>query len=123
MRTFAAALAVVLMAAVAGCAAPEPASETPTRAFRIQVKTTPDKDAADAAVGRVLDWWAELPSADRPDALADQDLAPEVVWSAPYYRVRVGRFATRAAAEDALAALRQEFPDAFVARAAAPAQE
>ena len=124
MRYAAAGITLLLLAVLAGCTSTEnTADEPPVRAFRIQVQTTADKGAADATVGRLMDWWTELPPSDRPPALADQGFEPEVVWRPPYYRVRVGRFASRDAATDALATLRQEFPDAFVARTATPAQE
>ena len=123
-RYAAAGCTLLVLAALVGCATTEDAAEAPpTRAHRIQVETTDDRAAANATVRRLTDWWAALPPAEQPDGLAEPEFAPEIVWQPPYYRIRVGRFATRAAAEDALAALREEFPDAFVVRAAAPARK
>ena len=123
-RYAAAGCTLLVLVAFVGCATTEDAAEAPpTRAYRIQVETTDDRAAANATVRRLTDWWAALPPAEQPAGLAEPEFAPEIVWQPPYYRVRVGVFATRAAAEDALAALRQKFPDAFVARAAAPARK
>lgn len=98
---------------------PEPPAAGPVtrtlQGFRIQLVTTPEKDAADAYVEQAIDWWAALPAGRRPDYLATgNELDVKIAWRQPYYRVRVGSFASRAEAEAALEAVRARFPDAFI---------
>ena len=67
--------------------------------FRIQILTTDDKDAADQCAAEAQEQWG----------------APvDVAWKAPYYRVRVGAFASRAAAQPRLDAVQEQYPDAFL---------
>ena len=67
--------------------------------FRIQVLTTGDKDAADQRAAEAESTWG---------------LPVEVAWKAPYYRVRVGAFASRSAAQDELDTVKEQYPDAFL---------
>lgn len=90
---------------------PEPPRE---RVYRLQVHMTAEKESANAYVQRVRTWWDELPQADRPAGLGPDEPAVEIVWQQPYYRVRLGRFDSRSAAEDALEVVGQAFPRAFV---------
>jgi hypothetical protein len=76
-----------------------PAEPRTVRGFRIQVLTTEDKSAADRRAADAKEQWG----------------APvEVVWKAPYYRVRVGAFASRSAAQPRLDAVQEQYPDAFL---------
>jgi hypothetical protein len=82
--------------------------------FRIQVVTTSEKAAADAHVEQVLAWWRTVPSAKRPAYLKSNDLPVEIKWQQPYYRVRLGGFATRDEAQRALALVQERFSKAFI---------
>jgi uncharacterized lipoprotein len=67
--------------------------------FRIQILTTEDQTAAEQRAAEAEEQWG----------------APvEVAWKAPYYRVRVGAFASRSAAQPRLEAVQQQYPDAFL---------
>ena len=108
---------------IAGCTAPEMAREEPIerRPYRIQVYMTPDKSEADRTLAEVHAWWDALPDEARPAPLVDGGLQPDIVWRQPYYRVRIGQFATREAAQEALAVVKEEFARAFIARERTPA--
>ena len=67
--------------------------------FRIQILTTQDKAAADERAAEAEAAWGT---------------PVEVAWKAPYYRVRVGAFASRSAAQSTLGAVQQQYPDAFL---------
>lgn len=111
-------LVLALSGLLASCTAPETAREEPAeqRPYRIQVHMTSDKGEADRVLTRVRSWWEELPEEARPAPLEDSGLQPDIVWQQPYYRVRIGQFATREAAEEALAAVKEAFDGAFIAR-------
>ncbi|PSQ77656.1 MAG: hypothetical protein BRD37_04655 [Bacteroidetes bacterium QH_8_67_23] len=67
--------------------------------FRIQILTTEDQTAAEQRAAEAEEQWG----------------APvKVAWKAPYYRVRVGAFASRSAAQPRLEAVQQQYPDAFL---------
>ena len=112
-------LVLVLGSLAAGCAAPgtmpeeEPVEQRP---YRIQVHMTPNKEEAERRLDQVRSWWSDLPEEARPAPLAASGLHPDIVWQQPYYRVRIGQFATRQDAQEALAAVREQFSDAFIAR-------
>lgn len=95
---------------------PEKAAPRPYTAqgFRIQILTTGEKNAADTQMAQAVAWWKDLPASRRPGGLGRGDLSIDVKWKQPYYRVRMGDFASRAEAQQALAAVKQQFPDAFV---------
>lgn len=96
-------------------AAPEtPSAPRTVQGFRIQIYTTPEKAAADREVEAALAWWDALPAEQRPSTLQAEDLPVFIKWQQPYYRVRIGDFASRPAAERALSAVRNQFPDAFI---------
>lgn len=94
----------------------EGAPETRTvEGFRIQIYTTSEKDEADEKTEEALSWWQEVPGRQRPPRLASEDeLFLDVAWRAPYYRVRLGRFTSRPEAQDALAFVKERFPEAFI---------
>lgn len=83
--------------------------------YRIQVFSTQQKDAADELVNEVREWWTENQE-DAPESLVEYGLSLDIEYRVPYYRVRIGRFATRQRAEDAIGFVRDEYPDAFIAR-------
>ena len=91
----------------------ERTSET-VQGFRVQVLLTPEKTSADAYVEAVHGWWRGLPAGTRADVRLAGDLPVEIAWRQPYYRVQAGAFATREAAEVALALFRDRFPEAIL---------
>lgn len=91
----------------------EPVTRT-VQGFRIQILTTPEKDAADAYVEEALSWWRNLSPAERPPYLGEGSLDVDVKWKQPYYRVHLGAFATRAEAERALQVVSETFQEAFI---------
>lgn len=113
---------VLVVGLMAGCATTEPsapddpsAPDTPQRIFRIQLSVTDNRAEAESTASQARTWWQNLDAAERPAALQEQGFQPDVVWQQPYYRVRVGQFDTRSAAQDVLATIRSRFPDALVA--------
>lgn len=99
---------------------PEPEAEPEERApvtrtvqgFRIQVHTSANQAEAEAELAAAMQWWEGLPRARRPLGL-DVD-SFDVYWQQPYYRVRIGAFANRAEAEEALALVKPQFREAFI---------
>ena len=82
--------------------------------FRVQVFSARDKQAAQDFREQVRQWWEETQDA-APEALGE-DPPITVQYSQPYYRVRLGAFAERDAAEDALEFMNGEYPNAFISR-------
>ena len=123
---------LLLMLSVAACSTTErtrtpdtppdtPPVEEPPRGpvtrtvdgFRIQIGMFNEQSAAEEQVEAASAWYRNLPSAQRPPYLGQGDLDVHIAWRAPYYRVQVGRFASRAEADRALGAVADRFPDAF----------
>ena len=84
-------------------------ADTPT--FLVQVAGLEDRDAAQEVALDVEAWWNAKGAAlsERPG-----EIEVAVVWRAPLYRVRLGPFATQAAAGTARTRLRADYPDAFL---------
>lgn len=82
--------------------------------YRIQIFQTLDKEQAFLREEEVENWWASLSETERPRGLPDT-LPVYVRYHQPYYRVRVGDFTSRSAAEAVLARLAKRFPGAFIA--------
>ncbi len=80
--------------------------------FRVQVLNTQDKQDAIQLEEDAKAWWRSLTASERPDGL--QTLDVHNVYRQPYYRIRLGDFATRSEADNALAFIQQRFPNAFV---------
>ncbi len=81
--------------------------------FRIQILTTPEKQTADFQVEEALGWLGDL--SRRPTGLESAEEAPVyLAWKQPYYRVRLGNFATRDEAQQALYLVGERFPEAFI---------
>lgn len=83
--------------------------------FRIQVFSARDQQAAQEFREQVRQWWANNKEEAPTGALGEKP--PIVVeYSQPYYRVRIGAFAERSVAEEALSLVSQEYPNAFISR-------
>ncbi|PSQ95149.1 MAG: SPOR domain-containing protein [Bacteroidetes bacterium SW_9_63_38] len=82
--------------------------------FRVQVFSAQDQEAAQDFREQVRQWWAAV-KADAPDALGEQ---PPIVieYAQPYYRVRIGAFAEREQAAEALEFVQKKFSGAFAAQ-------
>lgn len=97
-----------------------PGSTTPeagTRIYHVQLQLTNEKDQAVEILGRGQRWWKEQPTPARPPLVQGtqwSSTAVHIEWKAPFYRVRLGPFATEQQAERVLDAARSAFPDAFV---------
>ncbi len=92
--------------------------EAGTRIYHVQLQLTNEKDQAVEILGRGQRWWKEQPASARPPLVQDtqwSSTAVHIEWKAPFYRVRLGPFASEQQAERVLDAARSAFPDAFVA--------
>lgn len=106
------------------CSGPTPDSSGPTsgeqaedRVFHVQLQMSDDKEQAAAVLGRAQQWWETQSSAEHPSLVEDlpsADPPVRMIWKAPFYRVRLGPFATEEQAETVLNAARASFSDAFV---------
>ena len=113
-----------------GCSGPAPSADSSgtepgSRRYYVQLQLTEDKDRAEAILSQGLRWWNQQPASSRPSLVENarsSDTAVSIKWQAPFYRVRIGPFATEQQAETVLKEARPTFPDAFVApeRADAP---
>ncbi|MEZ4700040.1 MAG: SPOR domain-containing protein [Rhodothermales bacterium] len=121
LRPFA--LAALLAAGLfAGCSAVRPDPGAPpeedrpvvVQGYRIQVATARDKGEADRHADRLLAWWNERSEAERAAFRAGKELAVDVNWIQPYYRVRAGHFEDADSAQPLLDALKERFPSAFL---------
>lgn len=83
--------------------------------FRVQVYSAQDKQSAEEFRERVRVWWNSTKDEAPDDPFAGR-LPIVVEYGQPYYRVRVGAYASREEATEALEFVQQEFADAFVAR-------
>jgi cell division septation protein DedD len=83
--------------------------------YRIQVYSAQDQEASQEFREKVRQWWMTAQDEAPPDLFGEQ---PPIVieYSQPYYRVRIGAFANREEATEALEFVRREFSGAFVAR-------
>lgn len=98
---------------VPGQAANTPSSEPQPRqvdGYRIQVFSSPNRDAAERVRTDAVAWWEGA----RSSANAPASMDVSVGYLQPYYRVRMGSFEFREQADRALAIVRQRFPEAFV---------
>lgn len=83
--------------------------------FRVQVYSAQDKQSAEEFRERVRQWWSGARD-DAPEDIFRGQLPIVVEYGQPYYRVRIGAFASREEAAEALTFVQDEFADAFVAR-------
>ncbi len=92
----------------------EQGAEQLVQGYRIQIYQSLDKEDAFERENEVLAWWETAPEAERPPGLGP-DLPVYVRYHQPYYRVRIGDFTSREAAEEVLALVITRFPGAFIA--------
>lgn len=83
--------------------------------FRIQVFSSVDKQAAQDFRSKVQQWWNNNKNQAPPSVFASEPPI-DVVYSQPYYRVRIGAFVRRGPADKALQFIRETFKNAFIAR-------
>ena len=83
--------------------------------FRVQVFSAQDQEAAQDVREKVRRWWDQVKE-DAPDSAFRTPPPIVVEYSQPYYRVRIGAFAGRDEAEEALAFVQEEYSGAFIAR-------
>lgn len=116
---------IALMLFVVSCIPANVSSDTPVdeerampaRSYHVQVRTVEEKEEADRAVSDVMAWFDDLDRKERPLPLSRVSTVPvDVRWKAPFYRVRVGPFTSKEAAESVLESIQSAFPDAFIAR-------
>ena len=82
--------------------------------YRIQLYSATDKVAAEKVREKARVWWSTAHER-APQGVGDEP--PLVIeYAQPYYRVRFGAFARRDQAQEVLQFVRQQYPDAFIAR-------
>lgn len=103
------------------CTGPAPdqggAANEPARVYHVQLNQTKEKEAANRDLARAIAWWDDRASTSLPTPRTDgQGESPvQVMWRAPFYRVRLGPFESRSAASKVLTEARSAFPKAFIA--------
>jgi len=83
--------------------------------FRVQVFSAQDQEAAQDVREKVRRWWEQVKD-EAPNSVFRSSPPIVVEYSQPYYRVRIGAFAERDEAEEALAFVQEEYSGAFIAR-------
>lgn len=83
--------------------------------YRVQVFSAQDQEASQDFREQVRQWW-EKNREKAPADLFPKDTPIVIEYSQPYYRVRIGAFADREDAADALEFIRKSYPEAFVAQ-------
>ena len=86
---------------------------TNVQGFRVQVFSTLDKNDAVQQEEAAKDWW-RVTQQDAPPGVFSDEMPVSIVYIQPYYRVRIGNFTSRAAAESARTYLAPRFPEAFI---------
>ena len=100
----------VVVPARAGRPAPTEPTTRQVDGYRVQIFSSNSRASAEEIRDRALAWWERAQSGQG----APQQLEAVVTYLQPYYRVRLGAFATDADAEAALAFVRREYPEAFL---------
>jgi len=90
--------------------APSEPQAVQVEGFRVQIFSGSTRDAAERVREDAVQWWERAQS--QPGA--PRTMEAVVAYLQPYYRVRLGAFATRDDAEAALALVRREYPEAFL---------
>jgi hypothetical protein len=114
----------VLLGLSCSGAAPEvpTAAEPGARVYHVQRYRTEHKATANRMLGRALEWGEERAGSVDPRPLPTASSPASVAWRAPLYRVRLGPFGSRRAADSVLPAAQPNFPEAFVRPERVPAQ-
>jgi len=94
----------------AGAPAPQEPQQQQVDGYRVQIFSSASRDAAENVRSEAVSWWERAQSA--PGAPRQMEVV--VAYLQPYYRVRMGAFATREDAERALGLVRQQYPEAFL---------
>ena len=94
----------------AGAPTPQEPQEQQVEGYRVQIFSSASRDAAESVRTEAVAWWERAQSS----AGAPREMQVLVAYLQPYYRVRMGAFATREEAEGALALVRQQYPEAFL---------
>lgn len=112
------------MLLVGGCTGPAPeqgasgTEEGPARVYHVQLDMTRDQDTANQYLAKAIAWWERQPSQRLPEPMAQargsDDSAVQVVWKAPLYRIRLGPFSSRSAAQEVLSAAEASYSGAFI---------
>ncbi len=89
-------------------------AETASRVHYVQLDRTKQNVEANRMVGRALEWWDERATSVGPRPVDTVSSPVSVAWRAPFYRVQLGPFASRAAADSVRKAAQRTFPEAFV---------
>lgn len=84
--------------------------------FQIQVYSSVERAAAEEMRQEVQTWWEEERD-EEAATLFPEGMPINIEFGQPYYRVRIGAFAEREQALEALSFVRNTFADAFIARA------
>jgi hypothetical protein len=92
----------------------DPSQPVVVEGFRIQLFSSQSKVSADGVRDEVVDWWRTARERFAEGEVFPYGLRPAVVFTSPYYRVRLGAFPTRADASLALEVLRERYPEAFI---------
>lgn len=83
--------------------------------FRIQVFSARGKEAAQDFREKVRQWW-ESTKEEVPTSVLGEEPPIVIQYSQPYYRVRIGAFANRDEAEEALSFVEETYSEAFISR-------
>lgn len=90
--------------------------------YRIQVFSASDKSAAQNFRQGVVEWWKQNRD-EAPGGVFEKNPPIVIMYSQPYYRVRIGTFVERDSAEKGLAFVRSEYSNAFIARSTVTATQ
>jgi hypothetical protein len=92
----------------------DPSEPRVLQGYRIQLFSSESKPSADAVHDDVSNWWRSARGQFAEDEIFPFGLQPAVVFTRPYYRVRVGAYPTRDDARLALELLRERYAEAFI---------
>lgn len=83
--------------------------------YRVQIFSGEQKSNADDRLQQALTWWEnEGQELDGAGDIFSESLPVRIVYSAPYYKVRIGDFLDRQAAQQSLKLIRKRFPEAWI---------
>ena len=92
----------------------EPEGHVTVQGFRIQLFSSDNKPAADRVYEDAVRWWSVRSGSPEASEAFEFGFQPAVVYSRPYYRVRIGAFRSRSEAESALEIIRAQYSEAFI---------